>query len=36
VPQLRAQGIEAIVVLVHQGGVQPASIHSGIDRCEGP
>ena len=33
VPQLRAQGIEAIVVLVHQGGVQPAGAND-INDCD--
>jgi len=33
VPQLRAQGVEAIVVLVHQGGVQPAGV-SDINGCD--
>jgi len=33
VPQLRAQGVEAIVVLVHQGGVQPAG-KSDINGCD--
>ena len=32
VPQLRAQGVEAIVVLVHQGGVQPGSAND-INGC---
>jgi 5'-nucleotidase len=35
VPQLRAQGVEAIVVLVHQGGAQPASGAGDINGCEG-
>jgi 5'-nucleotidase len=34
VPQLHAQGIEAIVVLVHQGGVQPATGTNDIDGCD--
>ena len=34
VPQLRAQGVEAIVVLVHQGGVQPATGANDINGCE--
>lgn len=38
VPQLRAQGIEAIVVLVHEGGVQ-SGVQSGslqdINACDG-
>ena len=34
VPQLRAQGIEAIVVLVHQGGVQSGP-QQDINACEG-
>ena len=33
VPQLRAQGIEAIVVLVHQGGVQPGPTND-INGCD--
>jgi len=33
VPQLRAQGIEAIVVLVHQGGVQPGA-NADINGCD--
>jgi 5'-nucleotidase len=34
VPELRARGIEAIVVLVHQGGVQTGS-QAGINGCAG-
>jgi 5'-nucleotidase len=34
VPELRAQGIEAIVVLVHEGGFQTGSL-SDINGCEG-
>ncbi|MFO1274229.1 MAG: 5'-nucleotidase C-terminal domain-containing protein [Rubrivivax sp.] len=34
VPQLRAQGIEAIVVLVHEGGVQTGSLQD-INACDG-
>ena len=34
VPQLRAQGVGAIVVLVHQGGAQPASGTSDINGCD--
>lgn len=34
VPQLRAQGIEAIVVLVHEGGVQSGAL-ADINGCEG-
>jgi 5'-nucleotidase len=34
VPRLRAQGIEAIVVLVHQGGFQGAGL-SDINGCDG-
>ena len=34
VPQLRAQGVASIVVLVHQGGVQPASGASDINGCD--
>jgi 5'-nucleotidase len=34
VPALRAQGIEAIVVLVHEGGFQAGSL-SDINGCEG-
>jgi 5'-nucleotidase len=33
VPQLRAQGVEAIVVLVHQGGVQPGGA-GDINGCD--
>lgn len=33
VPQLRAQGIEAIVVLVHQGGVQPSTEDVDMNGC---
>ena len=33
VPQLRAQGVEAIVVLVHQGGVQPATEAIDLNGC---
>ncbi|HYP32105.1 MAG TPA: bifunctional metallophosphatase/5'-nucleotidase [Burkholderiaceae bacterium] len=33
VPQLRAQGVEAIVVLVHQGGVQPGAA-GDINGCD--
>ena len=33
VPQLRAQGVEAIVVLVHQGGAQPATGAVDINGC---
>jgi len=33
VPQLRAQGVEAIVVLVHQGGVQPGDT-GDINGCD--
>lgn len=33
VPQLRDQGVEAIVVLVHQGGVQPAG-SGDINGCD--
>ena len=33
VPQLRAQGVEAIVVLVHQGGVQPGTAND-INGCD--
>ncbi len=35
VPQLRAQGVQAIVVLVHQGGVQAESAASDINGCAG-
>ncbi len=35
VPRLRAQGIEAIVVLVHQGGFQTGSNLGGINGCTG-
>lgn len=34
VPKLRAEGIEAIVVLVHEGGVQRGSLQD-IDACTG-
>ena len=34
IPELRAQGIEAIVVLVHEGGFQTGSL-SDINGCEG-
>lgn len=34
VPELRAQGIESIVVLVHEGGFQTGSL-SDINGCEG-
>ena len=34
VPQLRAQGVEAIVVLVHQGGVQAGAGGNDINGCE--
>lgn len=34
VPELRAQGVEAIVVLVHEGGFQTGSL-ADIDACEG-
>lgn len=34
VPQLRAQGIEAIVVLVHEGGMQTGSLQD-INECAG-
>lgn len=34
VPELRAQGIEAIVVLLHEGGVQTGTL-SDINGCEG-
>jgi 5'-nucleotidase len=33
VPQLRAQGVQAIVVLVHQGGAQPATEAVDINGC---
>ena len=35
VPRLRAQGIEAIVVLVHQGGVQTSPTVGDINGCDG-
>ena len=35
VPRLRAQGVEAIVVLVHQGGVQAAPSTNDINGCDG-
>jgi 5'-nucleotidase len=34
IPELRAQGIESIVVLVHQGGVQSGAL-GDINGCEG-
>ena len=34
VPQLRAQGIEAIVVLIHEGGMQSGP-NPDINRCQG-
>ena len=34
VPQLHAQGVQAIVVLVHQGGVQPAGGAGDINGCD--
>ena len=34
VPRLRARGVEAIVVLVHQGGLQPSGL-SDINGCDG-
>ena len=34
VPALRAQGVGAIVVLVHQGGAQPASGANDINGCD--
>ncbi|WP_194724683.1 bifunctional metallophosphatase/5'-nucleotidase [Noviherbaspirillum malthae] len=34
IPELRAQGIESIVVLIHEGGVQAGSL-SDINGCEG-
>ena len=34
-PQLRAQGIEAIVVLVHQGGFQTSPNVGDINGCDG-
>jgi 5'-nucleotidase len=35
VPQLRAQGVEAIVVLIHQGGAQTAPAPLDINACVG-
>ncbi|MFO1338925.1 MAG: bifunctional metallophosphatase/5'-nucleotidase [Burkholderiaceae bacterium] len=35
VPQLRAQGVEAIVVLIHQGGVQTGPVPVDINACAG-
>jgi 5'-nucleotidase len=35
IPELRAQGIESIVVLVHQGGVQSSTSLSDINGCDG-
>ncbi len=34
IPELRAQGIESIVVLVHEGGFQTGSL-ADINRCDG-
>ena len=34
VPQLRAQGVQAIVVLVHQGGMQPSGGAGDINGCD--
>jgi 5'-nucleotidase len=34
IPELHDQGIQAIVVLVHQGGVQPATGPSDINGCD--
>jgi 5'-nucleotidase len=35
VPQLKAQGVEAIVVLIHQGGSQTSPAPQDIDACVG-
>ena len=35
IPRLRAQGIESIVVLVHQGGFQSSPTVSDINGCDG-
>ena len=36
IPKLRAQGVEAIVVLIHQGGTVPATLSlSTINQCAG-
>lgn len=35
VPRLRAQGVESIVVLVHQGGFQATGTLSDINGCDG-
>jgi 5'-nucleotidase len=35
VPRLRAQGVEAIVLLVHQGGVQASPTVGDINGCDG-
>ena len=35
VPQLKAQGVQAIVVLVHQGGVQAEGAATDINGCAG-
>ena len=35
VPQLKAQGVSAIVVLIHQGGAQTAPAPVDINACEG-
>ena len=34
VPRLHAQGVQAIVVLVHQGGMQPSTGGNDINGCE--
>lgn len=35
IPELRAQGVESIVVLVHQGGFQSSTSLSDINGCDG-
>jgi len=35
IPELRAQGIESIVVLVHQGGFQSSTSLSDLNGCDG-
>jgi 5'-nucleotidase len=35
VPQLKAQGVQAIVVLLHQGGTQDGTLPFDIDGCAG-
>jgi 5'-nucleotidase len=35
IPQLKASGVEAVVVLIHQGGVQTGASPVDINACEG-